>query len=502
MREMTVLHRTVAAGLALTLSAVVVGGIVIGATPVAAGGPPVSGAGSTWVEIALDQWRADIAREGYTINYSGGGSSTGRQLYIENKVDFAASEIPFYPYELATLSRSYQYVPDVAGGTSLMYNLHAPDGSQITSLRLDAATAGEIFTGQLTSWQDPAIQALNPGLVITEQRIVPVMRSDGSGTSAQFSLYLAAEAPSVWNPFAASQGCPAPCSFWPPAVNGQHVAGSDGVANFVSTAGLGSGSIGYLEAGYAFGRGFPIAHLRNAYGNFVPTQNSPVEFSSDVATALKHATLKPDLEQDLTGVYAAPEANAYPMSSYSYLITQTSGFDPAKGFVLGTWMIYIACAGQREATPLGYSPMPPNLVAAVFAAVQRIPGAPKPPPLDPQDCPNPTVTGQGTGSGGSAGSSRGGAGGNGAGTGSTATAAAAASGPSAVTGGLGDVAGGVGSTPVATLSPTQRKASFVLAEQAMEVVHLGSGVPLLVAAIVVTLAIVGPAVVIQRRRHG
>ena len=110
--------------------------------------------------------------------------------------------------------------------------------------------------------------------------------------------------------------------------------------------------------------------------------------SENVAVALKHATLNSDLTQNLLAVYAAPEADAYPLASYSYLVTQTTGFDPAKGAVLGKWIIYIACAGQKEAAPLGYSPLPPNLVEAVFSAVKRIPGAPTPPPINPTSCPN------------------------------------------------------------------------------------------------------------------
>jgi phosphate transport system substrate-binding protein len=98
-------------------------------------------------------------------------------------------------------------------------------------------------------------------------------------------------------------------------------------------------------------------------------------------------------------VYAAPEKNAYPLASYSYLVTQTDGMDPAKGAVLGKWIIYIACAGQKEAAPLGYSPLPKNLIQDVFDAVKRIPGAPAPPPITPAACPNPTVTGQGFGGG-------------------------------------------------------------------------------------------------------
>jgi len=374
--------------------------------------PSLLGAGSTWVSIALDQWRADIAHQGFLINYKANGSSAGRNLYINGGVDFAASEIPFQPDELnelnnSSIPRHWQYIPDVAGGTSLMYNLHAPSGNRITTLRLDADSAAKIFTGRITSWADPEIVALNPGLHIRETRMIPVIRSDGSGTSAQFSLYLADQAPGVWGAFASAQGCPAPCSLWPPFNGSINANGSDSVANFVANDVLGSGAIGYVEAGYAYGRGFPVASLHNASNNYTqPT-------SQNVATALTHATLYSDLTQNLTQVYRAPESNAYPMSSYSYMIlpcvapptasptcstAPVPNFDAGKGFVLGTWIIYIACAGQREAAPLGYSPLPPNLVKADLDAVNRLPGHPPTPPVDYNHCPNPTLYRGGGGS--------------------------------------------------------------------------------------------------------
>ncbi len=399
-------RRLASSVLALLLSAAaVVNPVVFGSSTAYASYPTVQGAGSTWVAIALDQWRADIAHQGFLINYRSIGSSSGRQLYITDGVDFATSEIPFQPDELfqmnnSSIRRHWQYIPDVAGGTSLMYNLHTPTGNRITTLRLDADAAGKIFTGRITSWTDPEIVALNPGLQIKETRMIPVIRSDGSGTSAQFSLYLADQAPGVWNAFVAAQGCPAPCSLWPPFSGSINANGSDSVANFVANDLLGSGSVGYVEAGYAFGRGFPVASLHHASGSYTqPT-------SENVATALRHATLYPDLTQNLTNVYRALERTAYPMASYSYMILPcvappsqsptcstdpAQNFDAGKGFVLGTWIIYIACAGQREAAPLGYSPLPPNLVQADLDAVNRLPGHPRTPPLDYQHCPNPTL---------------------------------------------------------------------------------------------------------------
>ena len=464
---------------------------------VAASGPTLNGAGSTWVQIALDQWRADIAQQGYSINYSGIGSSAGRQAFIQNTVDFAASEIPFQPGE--SPSRAFEYLPDVAGGTALMYNLHAPDGSRITSLKLDAHAAARIFTGGLTSWQDSEVQSLNPGLTIQEPNVNAVVRSDGSGTSAQFSLYLASQAPSVWNPFAQANGCPAPCSLWPPIFPAAQ-NGSDGVASFIADSTKGPGGIGYVEAGYAQGYSFPVAALHNASGNYtLPT-------AGNVATALQHAGFNADNSQNLSGVYVAPEANAYPMSSYSYLIAPTSGFDPAKGAVLGRWLIYIACGGQREAAPLGYSPLPPVLVKNVFDAVHRIPGAPATPAIDNADCPNPTVTNPpGTapptsnvfaGPSGSA-ASHGSAGSGVLGPSASAGAGATATAGATAAAGLGGVT--PGATDVATLGQEQRNASFVLAQQTALHAQLGSSWPFLASGIVLLIVVFVPVFISWRR---
>jgi phosphate ABC transporter phosphate-binding protein len=383
--------RDAAAALWLAATSALLMLIVMPAPPADAAGPTVTGAGSTWVQIALDQWRADYAHFGYEINYNGVGSSAGRQFYIINQVDFAATEIPFQPDEVGQLQaehKSYQYLPDVAGGTSLMYNLHNTAGQRITTLNLDSNAAVLIFTGKIDSWQDPAITRLNPGVHIRDTRITPVIRSDGSGTSAQFSLYLQNQQPSLWNQFVQQNGCPAPCSQWPAFLGAVQQNGSDGVANFIANDTLGQGAIGYVEAGYAYGRDFPVGNLHNRSGHFVQPS------SQNVATALTHATLNHDLTQNLVGVYNAPEANAYPMSSYSYMVTPTAegfGFTAAKGQVLSGWIVYIACKGQQSAAPLGYSPLPKNLIQADFAAVNRIPGHVTTPPIDYQHCPNPNL---------------------------------------------------------------------------------------------------------------
>ncbi len=390
------------------LRARVVLGLTLALTVVAASPSPpaeassvtVTGAGSTWDQIATNQWEADVhVLYGITINYQGVGSTAGRNFYIQNQVDFGDSDIPFQNTtgepELSQLRgehKTFQYLPTVAGATGIMYNLHTPSGKQITNLRLDSRALVGIFTGNITQWTDPAITSLNPQLrgQIPSARIVPVVRADGSGTSAMFSDYLRQLQPAAWSHFCASYQI-SPCgqtSFWPltiPGVIGQK--GSDGVANYVQQQ---YNSITYVETGYAILRNFPVAFVKNQSGHYV------FPSSANDATALTHARIQSDLISDLSGVHTAPEATAYPISGYSYMITPTAvgfNFTPQKGAVLGKFILYAACAGQKKVASLGYAPLTPVLVRGVFAAVRRIPGAPTPPPLS--QCANPTITGQG-----------------------------------------------------------------------------------------------------------
>ena len=362
----------------------------------------VLGAGSTWDQIATTQFAADVhSLYGITINYQGVGSSAGREFYIENQVDFGDSDIPFLAPELARLQKehkTFQYLPTVAGATGLMYNLRSTSGKLITNLQLDSRVLTGIFTGTIHSWRDPRILAENPGLrsQIPSATIIPVVRADGSGTSAMFSDYLRQMQPAMWRTFCAHY-IPGPCgqiSFWPLNLpNGVAQKGSDGVANYVQQQ---TNTITYVETGYALARNFPVVLVKNQSGRYV------FPSSANDATALRHARIQPDLISDLSGVHTAPEPNAYPIAGYSYMITPTKaqyGFTPQKGAVLGKFILYMACAGQQKAAQLGYSPLTPVLVRGVFAAVRRIPGAPAPPPIS--QCANPTITGHGSGGGAS-----------------------------------------------------------------------------------------------------
>lgn len=159
------------------------------------------------------------------------------------------------------------------------------------------------------------------------------------------------------------------------------------MANYVAGGSTGVGSIGYVETGFAVQRGFPVVAVKNASGNFA------LPSAANVAIALTKATLNSDNTQNLDGVYANTNKASYPISSYSYMITPTTGLNPDKGAVLGKFMLYFACAGQQKASVLGYSPLPPNLIKVVFDAVKKLPGAPAVPAINKSTCANSTLSG-------------------------------------------------------------------------------------------------------------
>ncbi|WP_157156894.1 phosphate ABC transporter substrate-binding protein PstS [Diaminobutyricimonas sp. LJ205] len=359
----------------------------------------ITGTGSTWSQNALDQWRSNVASNyGMTVNYSGVGSSAGRRDFIQGSIDYAVSEIPFQsrPEDNSapeTPPRGYAYMPIVAGGTAFMYHLNI-GGKRVTNLRLSGETITKIFTGKITKWNDAAIAADNPGLAMPDKGIVPVVRSDGSGSTAQFSLWMSKQHPSLWNEFCASVNRPNPCgltSQYPLFGNAKGQSGSSGVAGYVSQN-YGEGAITYVEYSYALESGFPVAKVLNASDHYVePTADS-------VAVALLQAQINTNagsadyLTQILDGVYNSTDPRTYPLSSYSYMIvpTEVGGvFTEPKGATLGAFASYMLCEGQQQAEDLGYSPLPMNLVLAGFDQIKRIPGAGGA-SVDPNKCNNPT----------------------------------------------------------------------------------------------------------------
>lgn len=398
--------------------------------------PTLQSTGSSFAGIAIQQWAGQAGTLfGLNINWQVSSSVLGLDDFALGQVDFGASDIPYSSGQAVNLPTvPYEYMPDVAGALAFMFNLKGQDGNQITNLVLNAPTLEGIFTGTITSWNDPAIQNLNKNLIgeLPTTTIVPVFREDASGENYLLSDYFLHLDPADFVPYqTAMQGNPqtpgSPGALWPIPQSGQTVppaypgwgggsgsndfigaSGSDQVANYVSAASS-NGAITYVETAYAKEHNEPVASLVNQSGNAVqPT-------SVNDATALEDAILHADLTQDLSKVYTNPLPNAYPISAYSYLVTPcspslaaaqsppttcagnnsgTSTYPANKGQVLGQFVAYMACAGQEKMADLGYSPLPPNLVSEDFDAIGRLNGGQQPPPVSPATCKNPYVDGE------------------------------------------------------------------------------------------------------------
>lgn len=367
---------------------------------------PVSGAGSTWSQNALAAWISDVRQYGMRINYEGTGSTDGRHQFLQGTVDFAASDIPFqsHPEDGSApedpAPNSYAYMPITAGGTTFMYNL-VINGQRVTNLRLSGENIAKIFTGQIVNWSDPLLKADNPQLDLPNRAIIPVVRSDGSGSTAQFTMWMINQYPQIWNAYCQRSGRAPSCgstSFYP-TISGMIAQSGDlGVAGYVAQN-FAQGAIGYVNYSYALNERFPVAEMLNRAGYY--TEPTPENVAVSLLQAQVDTTDVGDpslyLTQKLDNVYIDPDPRTYPLSSYSYLIlpTQVQGeFNKDKGATLAAFSYYAMCQGQQESASLGYSPMPVNLVQDSFAQITKIPGAVAQ-NINIQSCHNPTFTSSG-----------------------------------------------------------------------------------------------------------
>jgi phosphate ABC transporter phosphate-binding protein len=391
---------------ALATVAVAVAASATALAPPAAAYTPISGAGSTWSYNAIHAWTSNVAQYGMVVNYAPVGSTTGRNDFKRGTVDWAGSDIPYgvrdgNNFDPPPTSRGFAYMPDTAGGTVFMYNLKIGP-RRVTNLRLSGDTIAKIFTGVIKSWNDGAIAADNPGLTLPAIKIVPVVRSDGSGSTAQFTQWMVAREGGIWNAYCGKVGR-SPCTQTSayPVLPGSGMVGQPGdlgVAGYVAQQ-QAVGAIGYVEYSYAINAGFPVAKMLNAAGYYTePT-------AGHVAVALLKARINMNradpnkyLTQDLSQVYTNPDRRTYPLSSYSYMVLPTDarfGFTTAKGATLGDFGKYALCQGQNQVNALGYSALPINLVHAGFDQLKKIPGA-NVGNINIRSCNNPTFSTNGT----------------------------------------------------------------------------------------------------------
>jgi phosphate transport system substrate-binding protein len=330
-----------------------------GATSSSCGSGQLLAAGSTAQKNAMDIWVKSFQQQcpGVTINYQGTGSSAGRSTFLAGKLAFAGSDAAMKSDQIAqsktACGNQGQAVnlPGVGGPIAIGYNVPG-----VSDLVLDAPTLAKIFTGKIKNWNDPAIAKLNPSAKLPSLAIQTFHRSDGSGTSANFTAYLAAAAPSDWSYGSNSQ--------WP-APGGQAAQGSSGLAAQVKQV---SGSISYFEMSYATASSINTVKIDNGSG-------TPVAVSTAAAAkALARATVTgtgDNLALQLD--YNDKNAGEYPISLVTYEIVCDKGNNASTLPALKAFLNYIASdAGQQAVTSAGYMQLPSAITDKVKSVIATL----------------------------------------------------------------------------------------------------------------------------------
>jgi phosphate transport system substrate-binding protein len=333
-----------------TTSAPATSGTATGSASAANLSGTLNGSGSTfqlvYQQTAIQSFKS--VQPNMTVNYGGGGSGKGRTDLASGVVNFAGSDSPIPSTETANFKgKTVLYFPVFLGPITVSYNL-----SGVSSLKLDATVLAEIFSGKITSWNNPAITALNSGVSLPSTPITIAVRSDSSGTTQNFSLYLEKAAASAWTLGSSST------IKWPGTARAGN--GNGGVAQIIKST---PGAIGYVDYADAKASSLTFASIKNSSGNYVaPSPQS----ASAAGTGI---TVEPNLTFHAVN---SSEPSAYPITYQSWVLvyeTQPSTNDAA---MLKAYIGYLIGPGQSLLTNLGYAPLPSSLQQMAQAQLSKI----------------------------------------------------------------------------------------------------------------------------------
>ncbi len=307
------------------------------------------GAGSTFVAPLVQQWEADYAKSpaAVTITYGAIGSGGGIDQITARTVDFGASDAPLSPDQITACKGCVQ-IPWSLGAVVVIYNVKGVPNH----LKLTGPVVADIFLGNITSWNDPEIANLNPGVSLPDTHITPVYRSDGSGTSYAFTDYLSKVSPE-WKSKVGT-------STQPPFPTGTGAEHSSGVVAAESAT---DGGVTYADLAYALPNSLPYALLQNAAGEY------PLPGTKSVIAAAEVGTPNPDGSVSLVNPPASA-ADAYPDATFTYVIVPQ---DSSKASTLKAFLQYaIGPKGQAFGPDLGYPKLPGSIVSSDQALIDKI----------------------------------------------------------------------------------------------------------------------------------
>ena len=311
----------------------------------------LNGAGATFPYPIYSKWFSEYhkAHPEVEINYQSIGSGGGIRQVLAGTVDFGASDGPMSDQQLAEAKIRLLHVPTVLGAVVPAYNL-----SGVTNeLRFSPETIANICLGKITNWNDKAIAADNPGVKLPERNIILVHRSDGSGTNYIFTDYLSKVSADWKN--GPGKGTSVK---WPVGLGAK---GNEGVAGMIRQM---DGAFGYVELIYALQNKIPYAAVKNSSGNWV---KGSLEGATQAAATVKQ--MPADFRVSITN---APGKEAYPISSFTWLLVPLQAKDANKGKILVDFLNWMLDNGEKDATQLAYAPLPENVAAKVKEAIKQV----------------------------------------------------------------------------------------------------------------------------------
>ena len=310
----------------------------------------LTGAGATFPEPIYSKWFSEYsaAHPGVTINYQAIGSGGGVRQMTAGLVDFGASDMPVTDEQLSASKTKLTHIPTVMGAVVASFNVPG-----VSDLKFSPDVLADIYLGKIANWNDPRIAKDNAGVSLPNLKIIVVHRSDGSGTSYIFTDYLS----KVSSDWANGPGRGASPS-WPMGVGGK---GNPGVAGLVRQL---PGAIGYVELLYALQNHIRYGEIKNADGNWV---KASIEGVTAAAASIKQ--MPSDYRVSITN---APGKDAYPISSFTYLLVPLKFPDAAKGKVIKDMLSWIINSGEGEAAGLSYAPLPKSVSDKVLKTVYSL----------------------------------------------------------------------------------------------------------------------------------
>ena len=326
--------------------------LVLLATAASAQTLQINGAGATFPNPIYSKWIDQYHKihPNAEINYQSIGSGGGIRQLTAGTVFFGASDGPMTNEQIAAAGFRILHLPTVLGGVVPVYNI--PEIS--AELRFTGPVLADIFLGKITKWNDAAIRAINPGINLPGSEITVVHRSDGSGTSYIWCDYLSKVSPDYKKTVGVATSVN-----WPTGVGAK---GNEGVAGLVKQT---PGSIGYVELIYALQNKISYGEVKNLDGEFV---RATTETVSNAATAASKAMPK-DFRVSITN---AAGHNVYPISSFTWLLLQESPKDVPRSKMMADFVRWALTDGQQFAAPLGYAPLPKEVVALEMEAIKKV----------------------------------------------------------------------------------------------------------------------------------